>query len=255
MNLPYWIRESDTGFPPVELALKEPDGLLAVGGDLTVARLLTAYRHGIFPWYSDGQPILWWSPDPRLVLYPRNVKIHRSLAKTLRKHPFEVRFDTAFSQLIRACAGPRSDADGTWITSEMQQAYQRLHEAGYAHSIECWQQDKLVGGLYGIAIGGAFFGESMFSHVSDASKVALVYLCAHLIKWQFSIIDCQVETPHLVHMGAQSIPREEFVQHLQQNVDVALMPGKWQVDESIDAGLASTGKLNFLIGDQGSNAQ
>jgi leucyl/phenylalanyl-tRNA--protein transferase len=246
MSAPFWISHDDNEFPPVELAMKDPDGLLAVGGDLSVGRLVNAYRHGIFPWYSDGQPILWWSPDPRLVLYPTQVIIHRSLAKTLRKQPFEVRFDNTFSEVIQACAGPRRDADGTWITNEMQQAYLRLHKAGYAHSIECWQDDRLVGGLYGIAIGKVFFGESMFSLVSDASKVALVYLCAHLIKWHFSMIDCQVETPHLINMGAVSIPREKFVQQLQQDIDKSFVPGKWSVDDTIKEAITATGKLNFL---------
>ncbi|MFO7602915.1 MAG: leucyl/phenylalanyl-tRNA--protein transferase, partial [Gammaproteobacteria bacterium] len=167
MSAPYWLDNHDD-FPPVTLALREPDGLLAVGGDLSVQRLLNAYAHGIFPWYSEGQPILWWSPDPRLVLYPAQLKIHRSLAKRLRKGLFTVRFDRAFLSIIQACAAPRRGAHGTWISDEMQQAYLRLHEAGYAHSIECWQEGQLVGGLYGIALGQAFFGESMFSHVTDA---------------------------------------------------------------------------------------
>ena len=249
MTAPYWLHPGDTSFPPVELALQEPDGLLAVGGDLTVERLLNAYRHGIFPWYSDDQPILWWSPDPRLVLYPAEVNVNRSLSKTLRKNEFFVRFDTAFADVILACAGPRRDANGTWITDEMQQAYLRLHEAGYAHSIECWQDNKLVGGLYGIALGQAFFGESMFSHVTNASKVALVYLCAHLIKWQFTIIDCQVESPHLISLGARNIPRKDFIIELQQANLEDDRKGTWQTENLICNNLAASGKLDFLLKD------
>ena len=243
MSAPYWLSTSDSEFPPVELALREPDGLLAVGGDLSVARLLNAYRHGIFPWYSADQPILWWSPDPRLVLYPSHVNIHRSLAKTLRRNIFSVRFDMAFSQVIEACAAPRRDADGTWISDDMQQAYARLHDAGYAHSIECWQGNELVGGLYGIALGKVFFGESMFSLKADASKVALVYLCAHLQAWHYSIIDCQVETPHLRSMGAVTIPRQEFVAILARDANTTETTTTWQVDEKIHQQLCSTGKL------------
>jgi len=249
MNAPYWLNLSDSNFPPVELALREPDGLLAVGGDLSVKRLLNAYHHGIFPWYSAEQPILWWSPDPRMVLYPSHVKIHRSLARTLRKNIFTLRFDSAFRQVIQACAAPRRDAADTWISDEMQQAYLRLHDAGYAHSIECWQDDKLVGGLYGIALGKVFFGESMFSHAADASKIALVYLCAHLIKWQFSIIDCQVETPHLLSMGAVSIPRREFIQYLERDAIQMTTAAKWSVEEHIHDRLVATGKLEPLIAD------
>ena len=249
MTAPYWLNLDDMDFPSVDLALQEPDGLLAVGGDLSVDRLVNAYRHGIFPWYSDDQPILWWSPDPRLVLYPSQVKINRSLAKSLRKELFTVRFDTAFKDVIQACAAPRSDEEGTWITDDMQQAYLRLHEAGYAHSIECWQDDKLVGGLYGIALGNVFFGESMFSRVTDASKIALVYLCAHLVKWQFSMIDCQVETEHLINMGAVSIPRQKFIQALEQSAIVPEKPKKWVADDALVEQLACTGKLDFLSKD------
>ena len=245
MTAPYWLNLDDMDFPSVDLALQEPDGLLAVGGDLSVDRLVNAYRHGIFPWYSDDQPILWWSPDPRLVLYPSQVKINRSLAKSLRKELFTVRFDTAFKDVIQACAAPRSDEEGTWITDDMQQAYLRLHEAGYAHSIECWQDDKLVGGLYGIALGKVFFGESMFSRVTEASKIALVYLCAHLVKWQFSMIDCQVETEHLINMGAVSIPRCDFVQQLECEALLTSSQTTWSVDEDIHEQMITGGKLNI----------
>lgn len=244
MTAPYWLNLDNNDFPSVELALQDPDGLLAVGGDLSVPRLLNAYRHGIFPWYSGDQPILWWSPDPRLVLYPSEVKIHRSLAKSLRKDLFTVRFDSSFLEVIQACAAPRRDEPGTWITDEMQQAYMRLHEAGYAHSIECWQNNNLVGGLYGIALGKVFFGESMFSHVADASKTALVYLCAHLVKWQFSIIDCQVETEHLINMGAVSISRRDFVQQLDREATLTISQKPWSVDKAVHEQLINTGKLN-----------
>ena len=243
MTAPYWLNPDDVDFPSVELALQEPDGLLAVGGDLSVSRLLNAYRHGIFPWYSGDQPILWWSPDPRLVLYPSQVKINRSLAKSLRKNLFNISFDSAFIDVIQACAAPRGEEQGTWITNEMQQAYLRLHEAGYAHSIECWQNDKLVGGLYGIALGKVFFGESMFSRVADASKTALVSLCAHLTKWDFSMIDCQVDTEHLINMGAVSIPRCDFVQQLDRHTDLSVSQEKWSIDESLLKQLVRHGKI------------
>ncbi len=249
MNAPYWLRKSDSEFPPVDLALREPDGLLAVGGDLSIPRLLNAYAHGIFPWYSEGQPILWWSPDPRLVLYPANVTIHRSLAKTLRRNIFNIRFDTAFTKVIEACAAPRRDADGTWISTEIQQAYRRLHDAGYAHSIECWQDDELVGGLYGIALGRVFFGESMFSLTANASKVALVYLCAHLAAWGFTIIDCQVATPHLRSLGAVTIPRQEFINSLAGHVDLTETTAIWRVEENLQRQLVTSGKLAPLLVD------
>jgi leucyl/phenylalanyl-tRNA--protein transferase len=199
-------------FPPVELALTEPNGLLAAGGDLSPERILTAYRNGIFPWFSAGEPILWWSPDPRMVLFPAELKISRSLAKVLRNKPYEVTLDTAFMEVIGACAGtPREGQNGTWITAEMQAAYGKLHELGYAHSVEVWMDDKLVGGLYGMALGRAFYGESMFSWRTDASKIALAHLCEHLQRRGFGIIDCQMETTHLASLGARPIPRSEFV--------------------------------------------
>jgi len=199
------------GFPDAEEAEREPDGLLAVGGDLSPPRLLDAYRNGIFPWYAEGQPILWWSPDPRTVLFPDRVRISRSLRKTLRKGLFQVSFDQVFPQVIRRCAGPRRDDMGTWILPEMMVAYETLHELGHAHSVEVWQDAKLVGGLYGVAVGKAFFGESMFSLANDASKVGLVALCEHLRHRQFALIDCQVRTDHLIRMGATEIPRRTFL--------------------------------------------
>ena len=191
MTAPYWLNPYDpTDFPDVSLALREPDGLLAVGGDLRIERLLAAYQRGIFPWYSGDQPILWWSPDPRSVLFPDKLHISRSLRKTLRKQLFTITFDTAFEEVIHACSEPRADGLGTWITDEMQQAYLRLHQSGYAHSVECWLNGKLVGGLYGVAMGKVFFGESMFSRVTDASKIAFVFLVRQLQRWQFEMIDC-----------------------------------------------------------------
>jgi leucyl/phenylalanyl-tRNA---protein transferase len=192
----------------------EPNGLLAAGGDLSVERLVAAYELGIFPWYSEGDPILWWSPNPRNVLLPGTLRISRSLRKRVRKCEFEVSFDTAFDAVISACAAPRRDSEGTWISLEMQSAYAALHARGIAHSVECWQHGEIVGGLYGIAIGSVFFGESMFSRVSDASKVALVHLCAH----PFSMIDCQLTNPHLSSLGAQSIARAQFEQLLRYGI-------------------------------------
>ncbi len=214
-----WL-ESNTPFPPLATALADPNGLLAAGADLSPERLIAAYRRGIFPWFSPGQPILWWSPDPRMVLLPSALKISRSLAKTLRHADYIVRLDTAFDQVIAACAGtPRHGQSGTWITAEMIAAYQQLHRLGIAHSVETWHNGKLVGGLYGIALGHAFFGESMFSHRTDASKIALAHLCAFLDAREFGIIDCQMETSHLASLGAQPIPRDVFVARIAVLVD------------------------------------
>lgn len=201
-------------FPDVNLALREPDGLLAVGGDLSTKRILSAYRHGIFPWYSDEQPILWWSPDPRTVLFPDALKVSRSLRKTLNQQRFRVTLDQDFNTVILACAEPRADSNGTWITREMTDAYCRLHAEGAAHSVECWDDDRLVGGLYGVAIGRVFFGESMFSRESDASKVAFCHLVRQLQAWSFGLIDCQVYSGHLASLGAEEIPRRRFIEYL-----------------------------------------
>lgn len=215
---PFWIAPNDTSyaFPDVSLALTEPDGLLAIGGDLSPARLLSAYRHGIFPWYNRDQPILWWSPDPRAVLFLDRLKISRSLKKTLRKCPFEVTLDRNFSAVIKACSETRADNAGTWITDDMFAAYNQMYALGFAHSVECWKDDRLVGGLYGIAIGKVFFGESMFSHETDASKVALVYLCQFLSNRGYQFIDCQVSSNHLISMGAETISRKSFVDYLEK---------------------------------------
>ncbi|MDH5444275.1 MAG: leucyl/phenylalanyl-tRNA--protein transferase [Gammaproteobacteria bacterium] len=234
MTAPYWLNTHDpTDFPDVSLALTDPDGLLAVGGDLTVKRLLTAYQRGIFPWFSEDQPILWWSPDPRAVLFPERLKISRSLRKTLRKQVFKVTFDKAFTEVIQACSEPRADQNGTWITDDMQQAYVRLHEAGHAHSVECWQDGQLVGGLYGVSIGKIFFGESMFSRVSDASKLSFVYLVKHLASKGYPMIDCQVYSEHLESLGAINILRSEFVKALDTYCKEPGWDQPWEIENSI----------------------
>jgi leucyl/phenylalanyl-tRNA--protein transferase len=215
------LRSTDPpeAFPPVEDALTEPDGLLCAGGDLSPARLLAAYRRGIFPWYSEGQPILWWSPDPRLVLFPDELKISRSLAKTLRNRGFRVSFDRCFAAVAAHCAasGDRA-AEGTWISPAMHAAYVELHRLGYAHSVEVWDAERLVGGLYGLKLGRVFFGESMFSTERDASKVALCHLVQALRTHEVGLIDCQVPTAHLVSLGARLMPRAAFVAHLQREI-------------------------------------
>jgi len=235
---PFWIHPSDTSlaFPDVSLALREPDGLLAVGGDLAPDRILAGYRKGIFPWYGDDQPILWWSPDPRTVLFPTRFKVSRSLRKTLRKGRFRVTMDRAFEDVILGCAAPRRAASGTWITREMAAAYTALHNRGYAHSMECWLDERLVGGIYGVAIGKIFFGESMFSRVTDASKVAFAFLARQLSAWGFVLIDCQVHSPHLASLGAEQISRREFVDYLEAWCPVASHSQAWRPE----AGLAHT---------------
>lgn len=227
---PYWLDPTDRGFafPPTCQALRDPNGLLAVGGDLSPARLLTAYRHGIFPWFSTGQPILWWTPDPRSVLFPSELYVSRSLGKTLRRGTFRVTMDEAFAQVMSACAEPRPDGFGTWITPDMHRAYVALHHLGYAHSVESWQDGKLVGGLYGVAIGRVFFGESMFTRRTDASKVAFAHLVRQLVDWDFGLIDCQVSTAHLESLGARSIPRVQFEALLELFAEEPGIPGPWR---------------------------
>ena len=200
----------DQDFPAIETALKDPDGLLAVGGCLSSQRIINAYKQGIFPWYSPGEPVLWWSPDPRLVLFPEHLKVSRSLRKVIRKETFKITYDQAFSQVMQYCAAPRDEESGTWITEEMYLAYTQLHQQGIAHSIEAWFDGELVGGLYGIAIGQVFFGESMFHRKTDASKVAFCYLVQQLSKWNYQLIDCQVHTNHLSSLGAGEIERTDF---------------------------------------------
>jgi leucyl/phenylalanyl-tRNA--protein transferase len=208
-----WLGD-DLAFPDPATALREPNGLLAAGGDLSIERLLLAYRHGIFPWYSHGEPILWWSPDPRAVIFPGQLHISRSLKKTLHKKKFAVTFDQAFADVIEACSLPRPTQATTWLSSEMKQAYINLHHKGYAHSVECWHGNKLVGGIYGVVLGKCFFGESMFSSMTDASKVAMVELEKKLLAKDFRVLDCQLSSAHTKTMGAVEIPRCQFLQLL-----------------------------------------
>ncbi|MFH1494690.1 MAG: leucyl/phenylalanyl-tRNA--protein transferase [Pseudomonadota bacterium] len=227
-----WLYPGDA-FPPVALALQEPNGLLAAGGALSPQALVEAYRHGIFPWFNPGEPILWWSPDPRMVLFPAELKVSRSLHKTLKNRAFEVRVDTAFLAVMKNCAAPRDGQSGTWISEEMIAAYSQLHEMGLAHSVETWRDGELIGGLYGIALGKMFYGESMFSHASDASKIAFVHLVRQLERWDFGMIDCQMKTSHLVSLGAREIPRAVFVQRLGLLIELPHVPGRWQFDDDL----------------------
>ena len=220
-------------FPPLEAALEEPNGLLAAGGDLSPGRLLAAYRLGIFPWFSEDDPILWWSPDPRMVLYPAELRVTRSLRRALKRDDYEIRVDTEFRAVIRACAEPRPGQHGTWITARMLRAYCTLHERGLAHSVETWRDGRLIGGLYGVAIGRAFFGESMFSRAADASKLALVHLVRQLSRWQFGLIDCQMRTAHLASLGAREVPRALFSRQLQQLVNYPPEPAVWAFDRDL----------------------
>jgi leucyl/phenylalanyl-tRNA--protein transferase len=227
-----WLAAGDP-FPPVERALKEPDGLLAAGADLSVERLVAAYRRGIFPWYSEGQPILWWSPDPRMVLVPAELRLTRSLAKRLRRRDYEVRCDTRFEAVMRACAEPRAGQDGTWITAEMIAAYGALNRRALAHSVETWIGGELAGGLYGVALGRMFFGESMFTRATDASKIALAHLVRQLARWGFGMIDCQMATPHLASFGAREIPRARFLATLAELVECDSPVGGWRFDDDL----------------------
>ena len=228
----HWLR-ADEPFPPVTAALAEPNGLLAAGGELSAARLIDAYRHGIFPWFNPGQPILWWSPDPRMVLFTAELKVSRSLRKALRNRDYEMRADTRFRAVIQACAKPRPQQDGTWISAGMIAAYCALHEQGLAHSVETWIDGELAGGLYGVALGRVFYGESMFTHAADASKIALVQLVRQLERWDFGMIDCQVHTGHLASGGARAIPRADFMRKLQELVNCAGATGCWRLDDDL----------------------
>jgi leucyl/phenylalanyl-tRNA--protein transferase len=226
--MPLFALTAEITFPPPRLA--SPEGLLAFGGDLSAERLLLAYRMGIFPWFSDGEPILWWSPDPRLVLYPGEFHMSRSLAKTIRRGDFRLTMDQAFESVIRECGRVRRDTgEGTWIVPEMIEAYCSLHQAGLAHSLEAWQGDCLAGGLYGISLGNCFFGESMFARASNASKVALAALVAYLRAEAFGLIDCQVTTGHLQRMGAREIPRSLYLEELQVQLQAPTRKGKWKL--------------------------
>lgn len=224
-----WLDPQTCYFPSPHFALDEPNGLLAAGGDLSPERILAAYHQGIFPWFNPGEPILWWSPSPRTVIYPHQLHLSRSLKKTLRKGIYRVSLDTAFKQVMEACAAPRSNTSGTWISRDIIAAYCRLHQLGFAHSVEVWAGTKLVGGLYGIALGKMFFGESMFSRADDASKVGFAHLVQQLSLWGFPLIDCQVANEHLFSLGAVEIPREAFMEML---LDFSLRPavtGPWEL--------------------------
>ncbi len=209
-----WLADDSLEFPPLEQALVEPDGLLAAGGDLSEPRLLNAYRNGIFPWYNPGEPILWWSPDPRCVLFPQDLYLSRSMRKRLRKTDYRVTFDCAFAKVVAACAAPRRKQEGTWISEDIFKAYLNLHRRGIAHSVEVWIDQQLVGGLYGLSIGKVFFGESMFSSKRDCSKIAFAWLTTQLQYWGYELIDCQVYNDHLASLGATEIPRVIFAQEL-----------------------------------------
>lgn len=226
-----WLRPGDPvdAFPALNEALKEPDGLLAAGGDLGSERLLHAYRHGIFPWYDDGQPLLWWSPDPRCVLRPGGFHLSRRLRRQVRRSAAEIRFDTAFADVVRRCAAPRASQRGTWITADMIDAYERLHAEAWAHSIEIWREDVLIGGLYGLAIGRVFFGESMFSHEPNASKIALLVLARMMDDRRFALVDCQVVSAHLTSLGATLLPREEYVAILGQHCTPPTRVENWPI--------------------------
>jgi leucyl/phenylalanyl-tRNA--protein transferase len=218
-------------FPPVDQALENPDGLLAAGASLAIPRLVDAYRHGIFPWFNEGDPILWWSPDPRTVLQPSKIHISHSLRKRLRRNAFLITIDRAFTRVLHGCAEPRTDDTGTWLGEPMRQAYATLHAAGLAHSIEVWMDGELAGGIYGVAIGRMFFGESMFTRRTDASKIAMVRLAAQLDRWGFPLIDCQLETAHLLSLGAEPIPRRQFVAQVEQLVTEP--PPTWVMDDDL----------------------
>ncbi len=240
---PFWIDPKDdrAKFPDVSLALREPNGLLAVGGDLSPRRLITAYMQGIFPWYSQGQPILWWSPDPRAVLFPHQIKVSRSMRKTFRNGGFEVTLDQAFRDVLAACAQPRQSSHGTWITPEIADAYIHLHRLGLAHSVEAWQDKKLVGGLYGVAIGKVFFGESMFSRVANASKLAFISLVHQLEAWDFSVIDCQIQSDHLRSLGSEDIPRLKFISILKRDCHLHADRKPWVLDREMVTSIYSSG--------------
>ncbi len=230
--MPVFLLSDNIEFPPPELAGK--DGLLAVGGDLSEERLLLAYEMGIFPWFSHDEPVLWWSPDPRLVLYPDDIVISKSLKKIIKKKVFQVTFDAAFGRVINACAAVRlENNEGTWLVDDMIQSYGRLHASGYAHSVEAWFGGELVGGLYGVSLGRCFFGESMFTNVSNASKVAFVKLVDFLKKKSFGLIDCQVKTDHLIRFGAREIPRQIFLKQLENLLAFPTIKGNWGYEKKI----------------------
>ena len=230
--MPVFLLSDKIEFPPPHLA--SGHGLLAVGGDLSQKRLLLSYRMGIFPWFSNDEPIMWWSPDPRLVLYPREIKISKTLKKIIRKNVFKVTMDLAFRDVVHHCADVRLKKDeGTWIVKDMMDAYCRLHESGFAHSVEAWHQGELVGGLYGVSLGRCFFGESMFTRISNASNVALVKLVEYLNTLSFDMIDCQITTDHLIRFGAREVSRARFLAQLKKSLETPTKKGKWQMPETL----------------------
>ena len=231
-----WLGLRDP-FPSVDEALAEPNGLLAAGGDLSPERLLDAYARGIFPWFNDEDPVLWWSPDPRMVLFPGELHMSRTLRREIRSARFSVTLDRAFQAVMEGCAEPRPTQDGTWITGEMMRAYAQLAGLGYAHSVEAWVDGELAGGLYGVAVGRIFYGESMFSRRSNASKVALAWLARQLDRWRFDLIDCQMSTGHLASLGAREIPRANFLRHLERGAALPPVPSPWTIDDDLMRGL------------------
>jgi leucyl/phenylalanyl-tRNA--protein transferase len=235
------LLDADDEFPPVEYALEDPNGLLAAGGSLSVESLIAAYRRGIVPWFSEGDPILWWCPDPRMVLPTSAVRISRSLRRRLKRTDYRVTMDREFGAVLEGCAAPRRDDAGTWLVPGMITAYEQLHAAGVAHSIEVWIDDALAGGLYGVALGRMFFGESMFSRATDASKIALVALAVQLVRWDFPVIDCQMQTAHLVSLGAQDLSRSRFVRLVQRLVNAPGVAAPWTLDDDVSVILARGG--------------
>lgn len=235
MSIP-WLDAGDP-FPPVEQALSEPNGLLAAGADLSPERLLEAYARGIFPWFNEYDPVLWWSPDPRMVLFPSELHMSRSLRRVIRSGQFTVTLDRAFEAVVEGCAAPRRDQEGTWITGDMMRAYGRLAQLGYAHSVETWEEGALAGGLYGVAIGRVFYGESMFSRRSNGSKVALAHLVRQLERWKFVVVDCQMATGHLASLGAREIPRSAFLRSVREGIAQPGVPAPWEIDADLMTGL------------------
>ena len=227
-----WLDPGDP-FPPTSKALRQPNGLLAAGADLTPARLIEAYSHGVFPWFNADEPVLWWSPDPRMVLFPAELKVAQSLKKVIRNREYEMRFDTAFTRVMHGCAQPRKGQAGTWISPAMIEAYTQLHDRGIAHSAETWMDGELVGGLYGVALGRMFYGESMFTEVTDASKIALVHLVWQLRRWGFGLIDCQMKTAHLSRFGAREIPRGDFIRRVSKLIQYSSTSAPWRFDPDI----------------------
>lgn len=228
----HWLdpRDPHQPFPPAHLAMRDPNGLLAIGGDLSVPRMLRAYSQGIFPWYNPDEPILWWCPDPRAVLRPGLMKVSRSLGKSIRRADYAVTLDRAFAQVLEACAAERAAGRGTWLGPDMQRGYSALYRVGHAHSVEVWRDGELIGGLYGVAIGRVFFGESMFSRASDASKIALYFLCQQLKQWSYELIDCQISSAHLNSLGAQEIARDKFLNLLAPAVRLSGREAVWRFD-------------------------